>query len=85
MHTEEAIWQKLDYIASLLERDLESNGWTGKTVTLTFKLDTFQGMQIITIVLHHSLDIPPSFYSEEVLYKMDIKERRSCKSEYILI
>ncbi|KLO14290.1 DNA/RNA polymerase [Schizopora paradoxa] len=40
--TEQAIWQKLEYIASLLERDLEAEGWTGKTVTLTFKLDTFQ-------------------------------------------
>ena len=40
--TKEAIYEKIDYIASLLERDLESEGWAGKVVILSYKLDTFK-------------------------------------------
>lgn len=40
-----AILQKLEEVAAELEGDMESNGWTGKTVTLKFKLDTYQGMR----------------------------------------
>ena len=40
-----AILQKLEEVAAELENDMESNGWTGKTVTLKFKLDTYQGME----------------------------------------
>jgi DNA polymerase kappa len=36
--------QKLDEVATELEKDMEENGWTGRTVTLKYKLDTFQGM-----------------------------------------
>lgn len=43
MDTKEAIFEKLEYIASLLERDLEIEGWAGKIVILTYKLDTFRG------------------------------------------
>ena len=43
VHTKDAIFQKLEYIASLLERDLETEGWAGKIVILTYKLDTFRG------------------------------------------
>ncbi|EJD02943.1 DNA/RNA polymerase [Fomitiporia mediterranea MF3/22] len=42
VQTKEAIFQKLEYIASLLERDLETEGWVGKIVILTYKLDTFR-------------------------------------------
>ncbi|KAF4567617.1 hypothetical protein EYR40_006618 [Pleurotus pulmonarius] len=33
---------KLEEVAAELESDMESSGWTGRTVTLKFKLDTFQ-------------------------------------------
>ncbi|PCH43374.1 IMS-domain-containing protein [Wolfiporia cocos MD-104 SS10] len=36
------ILQKLEEIAAELESDMEHGGWTGKTVTLKFKLDTYQ-------------------------------------------
>ncbi|KAH8119422.1 DNA/RNA polymerase [Phellopilus nigrolimitatus] len=42
VHTKDAIFEKLEYIASLLERDLEAEGWAGKIVILTYKLDTFR-------------------------------------------
>ena len=41
--TKKAIFEKIEYIASLLERDLETAGWAGKVVILTYKLDSFRG------------------------------------------
>ncbi|GLB37670.1 putative impB/mucB/samB family protein [Lyophyllum shimeji] len=38
----EKILQKLNEVAEELEKDMKQNGWTGRTVTLKFKLDTFQ-------------------------------------------
>ena len=37
------ILSKLDDVADELARDMISGGWTGKTVTLKYKLDTYQG------------------------------------------
>lgn len=37
------ILNKLEEIAAELEDDLERLGFTGKTVTLKYKLDTYQG------------------------------------------
>lgn len=34
---------KLEEVAAELESDMDSSGWMGRTVTLKFKLDTFQG------------------------------------------
>ncbi|OJT06968.1 DNA polymerase kappa [Trametes pubescens] len=36
------IHAKLEEVAAELETDMEESGWTGKTVTLKYKLDTFQ-------------------------------------------
>lgn len=36
------ILQKLEEVAQELENDMKESGWTGKTVTLKFKLDTYQ-------------------------------------------
>lgn len=72
MDTEQAIWQKLEYIASLLERDLEAEGWTGKTVTLTFKLDTFQGMFRAHIFHARITKYLCSLYAYEVVLEVDI-------------
>ncbi|KII92789.1 hypothetical protein PLICRDRAFT_51133 [Plicaturopsis crispa FD-325 SS-3] len=36
------ILKKLDEVAVELAADMEQNGWTGRTVTLKFKLDTYQ-------------------------------------------
>ncbi|KAL4251432.1 DNA polymerase kappa [Abortiporus biennis] len=38
----EKIFAKLQEVAAELEGDMESGGWTGKTVTLKYKLDTYQ-------------------------------------------
>lgn len=37
------IHEKLNEVAAELENDMEQSGWTGRTVTLKFKLDTYQG------------------------------------------
>ena len=39
------ILQKLEEVAAELESDMNEGGWTGKTVTLKYKLDTYQGQQ----------------------------------------
>lgn len=39
----EVLLQKLEHIASELETDMARNGWAGKTITLKYKLDTYQG------------------------------------------
>ena len=38
----EKILEKLDDIAAELEDDMERGGWTGRTVTLKYKLDTYE-------------------------------------------
>lgn len=37
------LFKKLEEVAAELEDDMERHGWTGKTVTLKYKLDTYQG------------------------------------------
>ena len=37
---------KLNEVAAELEKDMEQNGWTGRTVTLKYKLDTYQGVLV---------------------------------------
>lgn len=39
----EKILAKLEEVCAELEEDMERTGWTGKTVTLKYKLDTYQG------------------------------------------
>lgn len=34
--------QKLEDIAAELEDDMDSGGWTGRTITLKYKLDTYE-------------------------------------------
>ncbi|KIY74363.1 IMS-domain-containing protein [Cylindrobasidium torrendii FP15055 ss-10] len=38
----EKLLQKLEEVAQELEDDMEHSGWTGRTVTLKYKLDTYQ-------------------------------------------
>jgi DNA polymerase kappa len=38
----EQILQKLEDIAGELEDDMENGGWTGRTITLKYKLDTYE-------------------------------------------
>ncbi|KAF8813855.1 DNA/RNA polymerase [Phlegmacium glaucopus] len=38
----EKILEKLNEVAAELVKDMEQNGWTGRTVTLKYKLDTYQ-------------------------------------------
>lgn len=37
------ILEKLSEISVELEKDMSETGWTGRTVTLKYKLDTYQG------------------------------------------
>lgn len=41
---EKEILEKLSRVATDLEEDLERTGWAGKTITLKYKLDTYQGV-----------------------------------------
>lgn len=40
--SKEDIFKKLEEVAAELSEDMENSGWTGKTVTLKYKLDTYQ-------------------------------------------
>ncbi|KAI0315702.1 hypothetical protein OF83DRAFT_1061610, partial [Amylostereum chailletii] len=42
VHDKDKIMRKLDEVAAELEEDMASSGWTGRTVTLKYKLDTYQ-------------------------------------------
>lgn len=44
MHKLNDILAKLDEVAAELEKDMEGDGWTGRTITLKYKLDTYQGV-----------------------------------------
>lgn len=37
------IIEKLEEVAEELEKDMEKSGWAGKTITLKFKLSTYEG------------------------------------------
>ena len=47
---------KLEEVAAELEEDMERTGWTGKTVTLKYKLDTYQGKGIGQISCYRGAD-----------------------------
>jgi DNA polymerase kappa len=49
LSSKEKILQKLEEIALELEGDLNRLGFTGKTVTLKYKLDTYQGEMIFQV------------------------------------
>lgn len=81
VHTKDAIFQKLEYIASLLERDLETEGWAGKIVILTYKLDTFRGacyksLDHLDTRVRCALFSP---HSESDIRPLDIEEGRPSK------
>jgi DNA polymerase kappa len=38
----ESVLKKLDDVAVELAKDMTESGWVGKTITLKYKLDTFQ-------------------------------------------
>ncbi|EMD37296.1 hypothetical protein CERSUDRAFT_113946 [Gelatoporia subvermispora B] len=40
--TQEDILNKLEEVAAELEADMQGDGWSGKTITLKYKLDTYQ-------------------------------------------
>ena len=46
----EQILGKLNEVAVELEKDMEQNGWTGRTVTLKYKLDTYQGVSLSKVL-----------------------------------
>jgi DNA polymerase kappa len=43
MSDKEKILSKLEECAVELEDDMKNSGWAGRTVTVKYKLDTFQG------------------------------------------
>ena len=70
----ELILEKLEEVAAELQDDMENSGWTGKTVTLKYKLDTYQGL---VHVLEARSAMSHSFYSlhtRKVLRQMDIDQ-----------
>lgn len=54
------ILAKLEDVADELARDMASGGWTGKTVTLKYKLDTYQGNNYSPANLEFSSELTSS-------------------------
>lgn len=52
------ILAKLEEVAAELEEDMERTGWTGKTVTLKYKLNTYQGLHPVIILGYTSDSVP---------------------------
>lgn len=44
LHKLDDILAKLDEVAAELEKDMQEDGWVGRTITLKYKLDTYRGM-----------------------------------------
>jgi len=40
------ILSKLEDVATELANDMAEGGWMGKTITLKYKLDTYQGLDL---------------------------------------
>lgn len=51
----EKILRKLEEVAVELESDMEANGWAGRTVTLKYKLATYQGAPFIVRDAIHAI------------------------------
>jgi DNA polymerase kappa len=49
MSDKKKILSKLEECAVELEDDMKSSGWAGRTVTVKFKLDTFQGEPVFDL------------------------------------
>ena len=47
LEDEEKILAKLDEVADELEKDMKNSGWAGRTVTLKYKLNSYQGMYML--------------------------------------
>jgi DNA polymerase kappa len=43
LNDRDQILEKLSEVTTELEEDMSETGWTGRTVTLKYKLDTYQG------------------------------------------
>ena len=70
------ILDKLEEVAVELENDMRDNGWTGKTVTLKYKLDTYQGRAIAPF--SSSWDFSKTFlslHSCKIFRSVDYEER----------
>ena len=61
------ILAKLEEVAAELEEDMERTSWTGKTITLKYKLDTYQGRCFETYLNVHISVAYRSFYACKVL------------------
>jgi hypothetical protein len=73
------ILAKLEEVAGELEDDMVRGGWTGKTVTLKFKLDTFQGkprfaQHLGVIFLAH---VPQSLREQSRLTVGSVRKRKT--------
>jgi hypothetical protein len=80
----ERILKKLEAVAAELEKDMQSCGWTGKTVTLKFKLDTYQGTSLIRLSCQNIDPLLHSIHSCQVVLSLGYKERRSICSKLVV-
>lgn len=73
----EKIMAKLEEVAAELEEDMERTGWTGKIVTLKYKLDNFQGAPLLAALVCDSDQhmVLVSIHSRQVVRQMDLDEK----------
>jgi DNA polymerase kappa len=68
--------EKLNEVAAELEKDMEQDGWTGRTVTLKYKLDTYQGACFFKC-FRGFISYGDSLYSCEVVRSLRFNEGRA--------
>lgn len=59
----ELLLKKLEEVAAELSEDMERTGWTGKTLTLKYKLDTYQGVHAPSHIRPMITYIPPIVFT----------------------
>jgi hypothetical protein len=71
LSSKEKILEKLQEIAFELEGDLTRLGFTGKTVTLKYKLDTYQGKITFRVDLTNMRLTCCSFHPRQIFRSLD--------------
>ena len=61
---------------------MEQNGWTGRTVTLKYKLDTYQGVCPFQKCIRGFVSYGDSLYSCEVVRSLGFNEGRAISCQW---
>jgi DNA polymerase kappa len=70
------ILSKLEEVANELAGDMTSGGWTGKTVTLKYKLDTYQGTSFQEFECSWWLTLPVTVFTKAKSFDRWVSQKK---------